>query len=213
MVDLTAFDIFIFDLDGTLIDSESFHSDAFAQAVRELTGYALTPAERREFFKSHTKSFYPVLAERHRLTADVEAVFDRKRALVKERFVVEPIPGAMEFLRKWHNQKRFGTVSNSAREFVVDALRELAVLSWFELVLGGDQIDKKKPHPQPYLQAIKTMGVSPEKVLVFEDTIHGAQSATAAGCATVFIETGAQRDRHELPAHAYQLSWDELLEL
>lgn len=213
MLDFKEFDAFIFDLDGTLIDSERFHSEAFARAVEELTGYVITDAERIEFFKSHTKSYFPLLAERHGLEADLDEVLERKRQLVDELFVADPIPGALEFLRKWHGKKRYGLVSNSASPFVRGALSELNVLSLFDVVRGGEQTENKKPHPEPYAMLLEAMEVAPETALVFEDTVSGVRSATAAGCRCVFVETGAERDRDELAEDIPQLSWHDLLKI
>ena len=213
MLEFSEFEAFVFDLDGTLIDSERFHTEAFARAVRRLTGYAMTPAERIEFFKGHTKSYYPQLAERHGLRADVDEVLALKRQLVDELFVANPIPGALEFLRKWNGKKRYGLVSNSASPFVRGALRELGVGDLFDVVRGGEQSLNKKPHPEPYQNLLEEMGQPPETALVFEDTVSGVRSALAAGCACVFVETGAERDRHELPDDIPQLSWQELLKI
>lgn len=213
MLVFSEFDAFVFDLDGTLIDSERFHREAFAQAVQRLTGYAVTAAERIEFFKSHTASYYPELAERHGLQADVDAVLELKRQLVDELFVAKPIPGALDFVRKWHGRKHYGLVSNSASSFVCGALQTLGIFNLFDVVRGGEQSEKKKPHPEPYLNLLAEMGQSPQTTLVFEDTVSGVQAALAAGCACVFVETGAERDRHELPDDIPQLSWHELLEI
>ncbi|MFC1467877.1 HAD family hydrolase [Verrucomicrobiota bacterium] len=213
MLDFSGFDAFVFDLDGTLIDSERFHSDAFAQAVQELTGYAITDAERVEFFKSHTKIYFPLLAERHGLQADVDEVLERKRQLVDAHFVADPIPGALEFVHKWHGKKRYGLVSNSASPFVRGALADLKILTLFDVVRGGDQSANKKPHPEPYRNLLAAMKVSPERTMVFEDTVNGVQSATEAGCRCVFVETGAERDRDALPDNIAQLSWQDLLKI
>ena len=213
MVRFSEYNAFIFDLDGTLIDSERFHTEAFARAVQRLTGYELTPAERIGFFKSHTRSFYPELAARHGLRADGDEVRALKRRLVDEIFVVEPMPGALPFVHKWAAQKRYGLVSNSAHSFVRGALRDLHILDLFEAVRGGEHSAQLKPHPEPYQNLLAEMNQASESALVFEDTVGGVCAALAAGCACVFVETGAVRARQELPRDVPQLSWQELLEM
>lgn len=211
--DLSAYPAFIFDLDGTLIDSERFHCQAFEQAVAQLTGYQISEDERREFFCSHTREFFPQLARRHGLTVDAEAVLALKRRLVDEQFQAEWIPGAEEFVRKWHGRRTLAVASNSDTAFVRRALAALGVADFFPLVTGGDEVTRKKPDPEIYERSCAALGRAPAEVLVFEDTVNGAAAALAAGCGCVFVLTGAPRDVRAVPAAAMPCGWQELLEM
>ena len=73
------YEAFILDLDGTLIDSGKYHARAFADAVLEHSGYALTPSEHHEFFGSHSKWFARTLNERYGLALDPESAADHLR--------------------------------------------------------------------------------------------------------------------------------------
>ena len=86
---LKGFDAFIFDLDGTLIDSGKYHVQAFSDAVAELDGYRLTPDERLEFFASHSKPFARVLNARHGLRLVPEQVLERKPLKFLEKLILE----------------------------------------------------------------------------------------------------------------------------
>jgi beta-phosphoglucomutase len=212
-VELHVYKAFIFDLDGTLIDSERFHCQAFEQAVKRLTGYQISEDERRGFFCSHTKEFFPQLARSHALTVDAEAILKLKRQLVDEQFRAEWIPGAEAFVQTWHGRKKFAVASNSEAAFVRRALKALGAEALFPLVTGGDAVARKKPDPEIYRQCAAALDTRSGETLVFEDTINGAAAALAAGCNCVFVQTGAPRDMRAVPEGVVPCTWRELLEM
>lgn len=191
--DLQQYKAFIFDLDGTLIDSEKYHADAFEEAVKALTGYLLTEDERREFFESHTSSFVPVLAERHGLDLDAAATLKYKRSHVRKHFKTDVFPGAIHFMRKWRGRKRMALASNSPRHFVRDALVEGKMIDIFEAVCTADDVANRKPDPEMYLLMLEQLELAPQDVLVFEDSPSGVLAAQAAGCPVVMIDNGSGR--------------------
>ncbi len=191
--DLNQYKAFVFDLDGTLIDSERYHADGFSQAVEALTGYCITDAERREFFESHTRAFAPVLAERHGLDLDVDAALALKRTHVRTHFKTDVFPQAVHFIRKWRDRKRLSLASNSSRQFVKNALIEGRMIDLFETVCTADDVTHRKPDPEMYLQTLEWLKLAPQEVIIFEDSPSGVLAAQAAGCPVVMIETGGQR--------------------
>lgn len=191
--DLNQYKAFIFDLDGTLIDSEKYHADGFAQAVEALTGYRITDEERREFFESHTSTFTPVLAERHGLTLSAEETLEYKRAHVRDHFTTDVFPQAVHFLRKWKSRKRMALASNSPRHFVKNALVEGGMIDLFETVCTADDVAHRKPDPEMYTLTLKHLGLSAHEVVVFEDSPAGVRAAQAAGCPVLMIENGSGR--------------------
>ncbi|MBM4152633.1 MAG: HAD family phosphatase, partial [Kiritimatiellaceae bacterium] len=184
---------FLFDLDGTLINSEKYHADGFAYAVKMVSGYSLTATERREFFESHTDLFAPILAQRHGLSLDPKALTEHKRNHVQKNFKVELFAGVPAFIEKWRKTMRMALVSNSPRSFVKQALVEAGLIDLFELVITADDVAKRKPDPEMYFLALKTMKLKPEDVLVFEDSPAGVTAAQAADCPVIMIENGTGR--------------------
>ena len=190
---LDEYKAFIFDLDGTLINSEKYHADGFAHAVEAVSGYQLTPQERREFFESHTSSYAPILAARHGLTLDPEEVLVHKRAYVDRTFTVELFAGATVFIDKWRKKMRMALASNSSRQFVKQALVKARLIDLFECVVTADDVIRRKPNPEMYLLTLELLKLKPEDVLVFEDSPAGVAAAQAAGCPVVMIENGTGR--------------------
>ena len=191
--DLNQYKAFVFDLDGTLIDSEKYHADGFAQAVRELTGYEITDEERREFFELHTSTFTPILAKRHGLNLDVEETLRYKRAHVRDHFKSDVFPQAVHFLKKWRGRKRMALASNSPKHFVKNALVEGGMIDLFETVCTADDVELRKPDPEMYLLTLAWLKLEPHEVLVFEDSPAGVHAAQATGCSVIMIENGSGR--------------------
>ncbi|HPR83000.1 MAG TPA: HAD family phosphatase [Pontiellaceae bacterium] len=203
---LDEYKAFIFDLDGTLINSEKYHADGFAYAVETLSGYRLTPAERREFFEGHTHLFTPVLAERHGLTLDPNEVLARKRVHVDKHFKVEVLPGAEAFIEKWRGRMRLALASNSPRPFVKQALVGAGLIDVFESVITADDVTHRKPDPEMFILTLENLRLKPDDVIVFEDSPAGVAAAQAAGCPVVMIENGAGRSVEGVPRY----TWKEL---
>jgi len=192
-IDLNQYEAFIFDLDGTLIDSEGYHADGFAHAVETLSDYKITDDERREFFEAHTSTFTPVLAERHGLDLDPLAVLEHKRTHVRKHFRTDVFPQAISFINKWRGQKRLALASNSPKHFVRDALVAGRMIDLFEVVCTADDVTHRKPSPEMYALVIERMGLTPSEVLVLEDSPSGVLAAQAAGCPVVLVDNGAGR--------------------
>jgi len=190
---LDEYKAFIFDLDGTLINSEKYHADGFAYAVEILSGYQLTPDERREFFEAHTNVFTPILAARRGLKLDPDEVLRHKRIHVDRNFQVEILPGVEGFIQKWRGQMRMALASNSPRQFVKNALVEAHLIDLFESVVTADDVAHRKPDPEMYNLTLANLKLMPEDVLVFEDSPAGVAAAQEAGCPVIMIENGAGR--------------------
>jgi len=204
--DLTQYKAFIFDLDGTLIDSEKYHVAGFAHAIEQISGYQVTELERREFFEAHTSTYVPVLAQRHGLNLDPVNVLKHKRAHVQEHFRTDVFPQAINFIKKWRGRKRLALASNSPKQFVKTALIEGRMIDLFESVCTADDVTHRKPDPEMCVLTLERLGVAPEEVLVFEDSPAGVQAAQAAGCPVLMIDTGGCRSMDGIE----KFTWKEL---
>ena len=203
------YDAFIFDLDGTLIDSEEYHARAFADAVQEQSGYRLTPDEHREFFGKHSTWFAAELNERHDLTLEPERVLARKRRRVQEIFEARPFSGAREFLERWQGRKPMALATNSPLGFVGPALEAADLMKYFDCITTASEVTHRKPDPEMIEITMQKMAADPLKTLVFEDQLIGVRAARSAGARVVLVDNGQQVD---WPADITVRTWRELLE-
>jgi len=207
---LKSFDAFILDLDGTLIDSETYHAQAFADAVLAQSGYRLTDDEHREFFGSHSISFSIILNERHGLALEPEQVLNHKRERVREIFEAKLFSGARDFLEVWNGRKAMALATNSPLSFVQPALEQVGLTEYFDCITTDDEITHRKPSPEIIETTIRKLKTNPAKTLVFEDQLIGIEAALAAGAKVVVINND-QTINHsfDVPVH----TWQELISM
>lgn len=188
MVDLAQFDAAVFDLDGTLVDSEP----AWERAK-------LTIAERRGVSITRAQLDASVGRSMDELVATVFAPADAAaaRAIELEVFAEgekwlgdlrKPIPGAADFLRDMHGRGLRIALCSSAPEYLIrDALVQLQVLDLVELIVSADPLPRRKPDPYPYQVTAEGLGLSPDRLIGFEDALPGALSSKGAGLFTAAI--------------------------
>jgi len=204
------YDAFIFDLDGTLIDSGKYHAQAFADAVLAQGGYSLKPHEHHEFFGKHSTWFAETLNERYGLTLDPPKVLAHKRERVQEIFVAELFDGAREFLQLWEGKKPMALATNSPLSFVQPALEEAGVMPFFDSIITADDVTRRKPDPEIIEVTTQRLQVDPLNTLVFEDQLIGIESARKAGAKVIAVDNGQPV---QYPVDVAVHTWGELLKL
>jgi sugar-phosphatase len=178
----------LFDLDGTLMDSEPLTDLAIAEAMasRGFPGVLLPP----EHTRGHTwqdivgtlARGYPGLA-----TAGLEAELAERWIAASEG--IAPIPGSPDAVRAAAAHLRLAVVSSSPRA-VIDAFLErlgVADLVAPSARIGSEDVVHGKPAPDAFLLAARRLGVAPDRCVVFEDASAGLTAARAAGMATVLV--------------------------
>ncbi|MFC7737957.1 HAD family hydrolase [Roseomonas sp. GCM10028921] len=180
----------LFDLDGTLADTDPLHLRAF-QAVLRRPGLTIDEDLYRRRMAGRPNAV--IVAE-----ALPDSPEEERKAVVraKEDFVrahlgeVRAVPGAAEFLR-WARERGMARalVTTSPRDSVEAVLESIRVAGLLDFLVTGEDVERKKPDPQPYLLALERLGLPPGDVLAFEDSRSGLASARAAGIATVGLLT------------------------
>lgn len=208
----------LFDLDGTLVQTERLKALAYAQAVQTLSVTpistqavveafkAVVGRSREEVSSALLKQFGLEDAARSRLAAlDVQypwQVLARLRLNVYEDLLADPAllrahqwPHNVELLRAARRSGcRTALASMSYCPQVTLILQAIDLRDQFELVLSREDVERPKPDPEIYLLAARLLGERPEDCLVIEDSLAGVQAALAAGMNVVAVSTPLTRD-------------------
>jgi len=182
-----SFGAYLFDCDGTLVDSMPLHYVAWKQALSE---WDCTFDERvfYEWGGIPVAEIISLLNEKQGLRMPVEQVSSRKESLYLEMLPqLKAIPAVVEHIDAQHGRIPLAVVSGSKRDSVTSSLTSVKLLDKFDTLVCAGDYEKGKPEPEAFLLAASKLGVAPSTCLVFEDTDLGIQAATAAGMASVKI--------------------------
>lgn len=178
----------LFDLDGTLIDSEPWHRKAEIETYAEF-GFVPTDEELLESVGIPMSATIERLAERHRLAMTPDAFRERHQPRLSQHVAndLEMFPDVEGAMRQLEGRV-LGLVTSSESWYVEAVLSRFgSVLSEFRVVVTSDNVTKGKPDPAPFLIAAERLGVTPDQCLAVEDSPNGLTSAMAAGCEVVRI--------------------------
>jgi len=187
---------YVFDLDGTLIDSMPIHFAAWTAGLRN-SGFVHEFSE--EFFYSlggvPTRRIVEILNERDGTHMDPDAVMHEKERLYLEMLPgvprIEPVVAFAE--RAVAKGIPVSIASGGPRPVVNTALRGAKLDHLFPVVVTPEDVRHGKPSPEMFLLAAKKMGVPPRECLVLEDAELGRQAAVAAGMDCVMVPQPSQR--------------------
>jgi len=172
----------LFDLDGTLVDTEALHRQAFQVVFgRDIDmDYYASQIAGRSNDRIMAAAFPDRSVEEHL------ALSERKERLYRS-FVgrLDPTPGLPELL-DWAARHGFpcAVVTNAPRANATLVLAALGLGDRFDCVIAGDEVGRPKPHPEPYLSALAALGGDASRAVGFEDSLSGLSAAVAAGLPT-----------------------------
>ena len=187
------FKAYLFDCDGTIVDSMPLHYVAWKTVLAEW-GCEFDEELFYSWGGMPVAEIIAALNVRHGLTMPAEEIARRKEGMYYNILPeLKAVPEVLEHIELSHGQIPFAVVSGGTRDSVVASLESLKILDKFETLVCAGDYKMSKPHPEPFLIAAERLGVAPEACLVFEDTDMGIQSATAAGMASVKVPGPLER--------------------
>ncbi len=180
----------LFDLDGTLVDTDQAHFSAFGEVFAPY-GVAIDwDVYRAKIMGAHNQA---ITAEflGHVPASEHAAIMDRKEALYRDRLdAIEALPGLAALLRFADDARIACAVVTNAPRLNADLVLEaLGLAERFATVVIGGELPRTKPHPLPYLEALRRLGADPSASVAFEDSRSGIASAHAAEVAVVGMTT------------------------
>ena len=199
---MTTFDALIFDVDGTLADTEELHRQAFNEAFFScgvdwrwgpaLYAELLQTTGGKERIAAYISQLRLSAAERGRLLRLIPEMHAAKTRLYREMVAQGhacPRPGVKRLMQEARAAGLQLAIASTTSPENVESLLQSSfgrqVPGWFNVIATGDVVPKKKPAPDIYNLALERLGVAPERAIAFEDSQIGVQSARAAGLFTV----------------------------
>jgi HAD superfamily hydrolase (TIGR01509 family) len=184
---------FLFDLDGTLVDSERETGEAMARALQRGLGITIEQYDRDFIIGRSWVAIYDSLKSRYpQLTWNRAETIARTAMLRDEVFAelgITVLPGAREVLA-WTKAYPRAVVTGSSRTEVTQVLPLIGPEAHFETIVAAEDVPRSKPHPDGYHKAIAELGLAPHQCLVIEDSEAGIEAGRSAGCLVVGVRAG-----------------------
>ena len=187
----------IFDLDGTLTDTEKYYQTAWPKALEHF-GYTMEKEKALEL-RSLGRPFAPAkFKEWYGEDFDYLKVREYRKGLVEEmisRTGIELKPGAKEILT-WLRENSILTSLATANDYerTERYLKKIGLFEYFDKIICANMVEQGKPAPDIYAYACKQLGHSPDRTFAVEDSPNGVTSAYRAGCKVIMIPDLTQPD-------------------
>ena len=201
----------LWDMDGTLTDSEEFHWLSWRDTMAG-EGIAITRQQFLDTFGWRNDAIIPRMLGKAASAEDIARIGDTKeeryRKLVRERGVL-PLPGVTGWVRRLREDGWRQAIASSAPRLNVEVVLEvLGFKEYFNAMVSAEDVTRGKPDPEVFLKAAARLGVRPERCIVVEDARAGIEAAQNAGMRSIGISHGGK----VLPADIVVSSLDQLPE-
>ncbi|KKW67365.1 HAD family hydrolase [Lampropedia cohaerens] len=181
----------VFDMDGTMFDTERLRFSTLKQASQQLFGQEISDAvlygslglsakKAQALAQQHFGADYPYAAIRARAD-ELELTYIRKYGVPVKLGLHE----VLERLRK--ADMRLAVATSSRRAIAEEYLMSARVLRYFDVTVCGDEVTRGKPDPEIFQAAARQLGCAPQECLMVEDSENGLRAALAAGGAAVYV--------------------------
>ncbi|MBE6010815.1 MAG: HAD family phosphatase [Lachnospiraceae bacterium] len=183
-------ELFIFDMDGLLFDTERLFMNKRAEILPEY-GYVHREEDYIRTLGTSGDQLLRILAEIYDSDYPADEISQRSRVaqLAHMREHGAPVKDGIKDLLVWIAKNKVPCcVATSTAAVHADEILMLGdIRQYFSFIIGGDQVSHSKPHPEIFLTACKAGGVVPEKAVVLEDSENGILAADAAGIPVICI--------------------------
>lgn len=183
---------FLFDMDGTLVDTFDLIYESFNKALDENKKRILTKREFKEnLFGKSVDSTLPTLMgvstsdEAKKILKDFEQHWLRdlhKVKIFKDVFIT--------LHRLKEGGAKLGVVSTSPRGVIEETMRTVNLYQFFNVIIGEEDANFKKPHHEPVSNALKLIQIPPQEAVFVGDTVYDMQAGKNAGCYTILLLNG-----------------------
>lgn len=182
----------IFDLDGTLIDNNSYHIEAW-KVFYDKIGKPFSKEEYMQNINGRINSdIFNYIFNTTLSSDEIDLYSTEKEALYRELYQphIKPINGLIDFLEELEKEKIPKAIATSGLTPNINFMFEhVPIKKYYADVIDASQISKGKPHPEIFLKAAAAVKANPENCVAFEDSVAGIRSAKAAGMKVIALTT------------------------
>lgn len=186
----------IFDVDGTLVDSNDVHARAWADAFTE-QGYDVSFEQVRGLIGMGGDNLLPEVIGKEKDSPEGHQLSERRSAIFKERYLptIKPFPQVDALLARMRDSGVKLVIASSAQDDELTALLEIAkATSFFMATTSADDAKNSKPDPDIVQAALQRIQFKPEQVVMIGDTPYDIESANKAGVAVIALRCGGWND-------------------
>ena len=205
---------FLFDLDGTLVDSERETAEAMARTLSRHAAIEIEQYDRDFIIGRSWIAIYDSLKQRYPQLAWSRAEMISKTAAMRDEVIAElgitVMPGARDVLQWTRRAHKRGLVTGSSRQEVAQVLPHLGEHAAFDVIVAAEDVERSKPAPDGYQAALAALGLGPHEVVVIEDSEAGITAGREAGCRVLAVRAGNFGGWKQDHAHRVIDTLDEL---
>ena len=207
----------IFDMDGTLLDTERLSVPAWVQAGR-VYGYTVPGDFMLPLLGSSTAHICETFLAAFGPDFPIEQVWKRRIQITRDFYERNPVPlksGARELLAALKDMGvKLALATSTHREIAQLEMEKAQLWEYFDVTVTGDMVSAGKPDPEIFLLALRLADCGARESIVVEDSVNGTLAGAASGCRTILVPD-LNRPDEATRAKAYRVlhSLDELIPL
>ncbi len=217
MKDIAPFSLVLFDLDGVIVDTAGYHFLAWKKLAATL-GYNLTEQKNRALKGVGRKASLMLISKWAGINLSEEEVVKLTNAKnewyitsIENLSPADILPGATKLLDDLKaNDIKVGIGSSSKNAKKI--LQKLGITGYFDVIVDGTMITHTKPHPEVFITGATTLGIPPERTVVFEDAESGVQAALAGGMYAIGVGGNNLSAAHYVVPNLKSCSYKQLEE-
>lgn len=205
----------IFDMDGTLVDTEPFNTE-IEQRQFDQNNLTISEEEHKKYLGTASEAMWRDIVERYGLSKPVSQLVEENHAecvaYFSELKEIPVMPGVIDLLEKlWQQGVPTAVASSSTPEMIDLILTRTQLKKYFNVILSTQEVGKSKPAPDVFLMTAQKLGVDPSKCLVVEDSKNGIAAAQNAGMTCVAFQSENSDPSNHTEADAVIRNFKQLL--
>jgi beta-phosphoglucomutase len=183
---------FIFDMDGTIVDNMRVHNQTW-QTVLADEGVQIDIEEfNRQTTGKKTPEILRLFLGERASGDEIQRISDKKETIYRQVFrpylrAIAGLPGFLEQARRLGVPLALATSAGKVN--IEYTLTGTGLKAYFDVLVGGEEVQHGKPDPEIFLMAAQRLGIPPQRCLVFEDALLGVEAACRAGMKAIAITT------------------------